>query len=71
MTGQDLKTERLKLGASQADLAKWLNVTVRTISRWETSNRVSELTRLSMMELRGDKSRWDREQGKLSADAGK
>lgn len=59
MTGTDLKTERLRLGISQADLANRLHVTVRTISRWETSDRVSELIRLSMMELRG---------GKLSAE---
>ncbi len=61
MTGRDLKIARIQLGISQADLARRLNVTVRTISRWETGERVSELIRLSMMELRGS--------GKLSADA--
>ncbi len=60
MTGRDLKIARIQLGISQADLARRLNVTVRTISRWETGEKVSELIRLSMMELRGDK---------LSADA--
>jgi len=39
MNSTNLRTIRLKLGFSQANMAKMLNTPVRTYQRWELDNR--------------------------------
>lgn len=39
MTGQELRTRRLALGLTQAELANRLGVTVTTVTYWETGRR--------------------------------
>lgn len=54
MTGKDLKVLRVRHDITQTELAEALQVSSRTVGRWEHSAKVSELARLAIMELSGN-----------------
>lgn len=54
MTGIDLRLLRLKYDITQSDLAQALQVSSRTVGRWEHSVKVPELARLAILELSGN-----------------
>ena len=54
MTGKDLRILRVRHEITQVELAQALQVSSRTVGRWEHSAKVPELTRLAIMELSGN-----------------
>jgi len=57
MTSKELKQTRNKLDMTQADLAKRLKITWRTVARWEAGSKIPETVRLALLEvLRQEKS---------------
>lgn len=50
MTGNELKTQREKIGISQEKLAQSLNVSVSTVARWEQLKE-NEIPNSRMLEL--------------------
>ena len=53
MTGKDLKVLRVRYEITQTELAQALQVSSRTVGRWEHSTKIPELARLALMELSG------------------
>jgi len=51
MTALDLKKIRERLGMTQVDLAKRLQITWRTVARWEAGSRIPETVRLALLHI--------------------
>jgi len=51
MTAHQLKTIRQSFGWTQPDLAKRLQVTWRTIARWEAGAKIPETVRLALLQI--------------------
>ena len=56
MTGAELKGVRLRLGWTQKELARWLEVTDNTVSRWEKG--WLKVPRAVELALEGKLERW-------------
>ena len=51
MNAKELKRIRRKLDMTQPDLAKRLEVTWRTVARWEAGSKIPETVRLALREV--------------------